>query len=108
MAGKPQAEIEDEICLRIEDYEWALRKHGVEPLIGHIESVIDPKFLAPVAWVGGMFTLFGQPVWGTVGAGSLGRVCVKPASCLLARQDFERRINPEISYVYELKQLSQQ
>ena len=29
----------------------ALRKHGVEPLIGHIESVIDPKFFAPVAWV---------------------------------------------------------
>ncbi|MCX6539248.1 MAG: hypothetical protein NT151_10010 [Acidobacteria bacterium] len=107
MASKSQREVEDEVGCRLEEYEWALKKHGIETLLGHIESVLDPRFLAPTVGLGGIVGLFGEPLWGALSAGAvlLGRASLKVASYFLTREDIARRTNPEVSYVYQAKKL---
>ena len=100
-----EREINDEVSQRLQDYEWAIKKHGLETVVGHLESIIDPRFLAPTAGLAGIVGLFGEPLWGALAAGCtlLGRVSLKLASYLLAREDLARKVNPEVSYVYQVK-----
>jgi len=107
MLGKSQAFIEDEISMKLEDYERALRKHGIKTVIGTIEEVLDGKYLLGASGVAGSLTLAGHPTLGALAAGLLigGKIGVKLIQTKLDFDDVERGPNSEISWVYEVKKL---
>lgn len=108
MVGKSADFIEDEIALRLEDYERALKKHGIKTVLGTIEETLDGKYLAGVAGMVGSFTLTGHPVLGTLaGAGlMIGKMGVKLFDAKLDFDDVELGPNSEISWVYEVRKLN--
>lgn len=105
MVGKPQSYIEDEISQRLDDYEWALRKLGVETVLGTIEDLLDGKFLMGAAAAGGLTAWAVQHWYGVLASGGLtiGKAGVSLAKRLLELKDVVRRTNPEIAYVHEIK-----
>jgi len=108
MVGKSQDFVEGEISTRLEDYEQALKKHGIKTVVGIIEELLDGKYLCEAFGIATNFTLAGHPVLGVL-AGSLlvgGRVTVKLVKTKLDFNDVVRGANAEISWVYEAKKLS--
>ncbi|MCX5643754.1 MAG: hypothetical protein NTZ17_03575 [Phycisphaerae bacterium] len=103
MLGKSQAFIEDEISQRLEDYEHALKKHGIRTVIGTIEEALDGKYILGA----GGFALVGHPILAALVAGLLvaGKVTVKLLQTSLKYDDVERGVNSEISWVHEVKGL---
>ncbi len=50
MIGKSQSFIEDDISIKLEDYEGALKKHGIKTVIGTVKEMLNSKdFLAGTA-----------------------------------------------------------
>ena len=108
MVGKSQDFVENEISTRLEDYEQALKKHGIKTVVGIIEELLDGKYLREAFGIAEILRLAGHPDLG-VFAGSLlvgGRVTVKLVKTWLDFDDVERGANAEISWVYEAKKLS--
>ena len=107
MVGKSQAFVEDEISIRLEDYEQALKKHGIKTVIGTIEEALDGKYLFGASGIAGSLTLAGHPVLGMLAAGLLigGKIGVKLIQTKLDFDEVERGHNSEISWVYETKKL---
>lgn len=108
MVGKPQAFIDDEVAEKLEGYEWALNKHGIESVLGTISEALDGKYLVGASSVTGSFTLAGHPTLGVLVGGALiaGRVTVKLAQAMLDLADAERGPDYEISWAYEVKKLT--
>ena len=46
-----ESQLEDEIAVRLDDYEWAIKKHGLKLVAGSINALLDPKFLTSAAAV---------------------------------------------------------
>lgn len=109
MVGKSTGFIEDEIALRLEDYERALKKHGIKTVLGTIEETLDGKYLAGAAGIVGSFTITGHPALGALaGAGLIiGKMGVKLFDAKLDFDDVELGPNSEISWVYEVRKLTE-
>lgn len=108
MVGKSQAFVEDEISIRLDDYEQALRKYGIKTVVGTIEEALDGKYLLGASSMAGSFTLAGHPILGMLAAGLLvgGKIGVKLMQAKIDFEDVERGANAEISWVYEATKLS--
>ena len=102
MVGKSQSFIEDEISERLEDYGWAIKKHGMKTVLGTIEESLDGKYL-----LGATVALHGDPAIGALLAGLVlaGKVFVKLRQTQLEYEDVERGPNSEIAWLYDLKKL---
>lgn len=107
MIGKSREFIEDDIAIKLEDYESALKKHGIMTVIGTVDEALDGKYLAGVLGVTAPLILTGHPTLGILaGAGLVvGKIGIKLSQVLLDYDDVERGTNSEISWVYEVKQL---
>lgn len=107
LLSQSQAYIQDEIEQRLEDYEWAIKKHGLETLIGFVQETLDGKFLTGLGAIAGGLTLAGFPTLGLFSASGLiiSKVCLKLASVLLDTADVRRGPNSEIAWIYDLKQV---
>jgi hypothetical protein len=107
MIGKSRDFVEDEIAIRLEDYEQALKKHGIKTIVGTIEEALDGKYLLGASGVAGSLTLAGYPTLGVLAEGFLigGKIVVKMVQTKLDFDDVERGPNSEISWVYEVKKL---
>ncbi len=101
MVGKSQSFIEDDISLKLEDYEMALKKHGIRALIGTISETLDGKYLLGSSL---MALLAGEPYL-AVGL-IIGKIGLQLVQKKLDFEDVERGPNSEISWVYEVKKLS--
>jgi len=107
MVGKSQAFIEDEISLRLEDYENALKKHGIKTVIGTIQETLDGTYLTGASAVTSSLSFAGHPVLGILAGSGLimGKVGVSLAKKMLDFDDVERGPNYEVSWVYEAKKI---
>jgi hypothetical protein len=63
MIGKPQSFIEDEIAIKLNDYEESLKKHGIRTFLGSLSEILDGKYLLGSTGIGGTLTLAGHPLW---------------------------------------------
>lgn len=105
MSGKPAAFVADEIATRLERYEWALRKHGVETVTGALERTINPDMIAGASVVGATLQLLmNQPVWALLASGGLvlGGAALSLSRVALARKDIAMN-HREIAYVHQVK-----
>jgi hypothetical protein len=103
MIGKSASYIEDEIAIRLEDYEFALKKHGIKMIIGEIEGILDPAFLAGSGLTSGTIGLLTEPLLGLASQGLLfgGKVLLNVAKYLLSRDELKN--SSEIAWVYDIK-----
>ena len=103
LKGTSLEEAKNIISQRLEDYEWAIKKHGLETKIGTFKCVIDSKFITALATGGGIAGLLGGPVWAAL-TGSL--ITLSKISLYIAERklDFEdiKRKN-EIALIYEIR-----
>jgi hypothetical protein len=59
----------DIIGQKIENYRWAIKKHGFQTSIGAIKQLFDWKESAVTMAVAGATGMFAGPVWGSIAAG---------------------------------------
>lgn len=104
MVGKSYSFIEDEVAIRLEDYGWAIRKHGLSTTIGLISSTMDSKSLiaGAAAAVGGAAA--GEPLIGMIGGSALlgGRVVLRIAKEALGVREARRGPHSEVAFVHEV------
>lgn len=107
LVGKPASYVADEIVNRLEDYDAAVTKHGIQTVVGSIEQILDPKFLAGAAAVSGATLLSGSILAALGAAGSLvaARIGLTVAR---SRLDIDRATadKREIAFVHEIAKLS--
>jgi hypothetical protein len=105
MVGKSQIYIEDEIAIRLDNYESALAKHGIKTIVGAIEESLDGKMFLQAFAIADRLNLAGHPTLGfLVGTGIIaGKIIIRLIQVKLGYDDIERSQDGEISWVYEAK-----
>ena len=105
LKGRSPKEIEDLIAIRIDDYEWALKKHGIKASLGAISCLPDPKFLAATSATVAASALAGGRFWAALAGASLtvGQALISFGSALVDGLDQRRKENYEIAYIYEVR-----
>lgn len=98
-------QIEDLVAVKLDDYQWTLKKHGLKTVIGTISSLLDPKFLgsASAATLTTAFAAGG--LWTTLTSLSLiiGKTAVTFGTKYIEGVDERRNSNYEIAYINEVK-----
>ncbi|MDH4203037.1 MAG: hypothetical protein OEV87_09090 [Phycisphaerae bacterium] len=107
MIGKSQAFIEDDISIKLSDYEEALKKHGIKTIIGTVKEILDGKFLIGTGAVAGATALASEPIFGILAEAGLiiANLAINIAEKKLDYEDIEKGPNSEISWVYQVKNL---
>lgn len=105
MVGKSQDYIENEIAIKLDDYQSALTKYGIKTIAGTIEESLDGQMFLKALAAGEALNLAGYPNLGfLVGTGIvIGKIAIKLTKVMLGYDDIERGPNSEISWVYEAK-----
>ena len=97
----------DLIALGIEDYEWAIRKHGLKTATGALSSIFSWKGLISITAGVGVGAAIGGPVWsaltGTIF--TVGRAAVWIAERMIQRKDIQRSPDAAVALIYDAKQL---
>jgi hypothetical protein len=103
LKSKSPEEVRDLIALRLDDYEWALKKHGIKTILGVISCVLDPKFLAASSVTVAATTHTAGNIWGALAGTTLavGRMVLSFGTAYVDSLD-ERR-NYEVAYVYDVR-----
>lgn len=104
MIGKSQSFIEDEIAIKLNDYENALKKHGIKTILGTLEEIISGDFFKNSLLASGLVALTTDPVLGIVAEASLlvYNVAIKLAKKKIDYEEVATGPNSEISWVYEV------
>jgi hypothetical protein len=105
MIGKSRQYISDEIQIRLDRYEAALRKHGVETVVGTIETLLDPRFMAATSAVAAALAVTAGVMTAAIAAGVL---FVGKGACSVARgvadlASVRKGGSSEIAALYQLK-----
>jgi|SRR5215213_1230895 len=102
---KGPEEMEDLIAIRLDDYQWALKKHGVKVSLGTLSCLLDPKFLGAVSATVAAAAVAGGGVWAALAGASLtiGQTVVSFGTRLIDALDERRKENYEVAYIHELQ-----
>jgi hypothetical protein len=102
-SGSPD-EVVELMQLRLDDYHWALRKHGIKTSIGALSCLLEPKFIgaSTAAIVAAAAT--GGASWASFVAASLvlGRSGLEFGTRLVDSVDALRRDNYELAYLHDV------
>lgn len=103
---KSPAYVRDELAVRLDDYEWALKKHGIKTIIGTATELLDPRFLGGVGAATVGLTVAGADFWAVVGAAGalVGRIVLSVTTRLVELGDI-RRGSCEVAFIHEAKKL---
>tara|TARA_R110002073_G_C9335683_1_gene569580 strand:+ start:120 stop:902 length:783 start_codon:yes stop_codon:yes gene_type:complete len=96
----------DIIGTKLDQYEWAIRKHGLKTVIGSVSVILDADSLAKIIVGASTTGLFGGPLWAAITSGLLvgGQVAMQVANKQVDLQDIKRGENSEIAYLYKIKE----
>jgi hypothetical protein len=100
-------EIEDLLAIRLDDYQWAIKKHGLKALMGSLSCLLDPKFLGGVSAAVAATAVAGGAGWAALAGASLsvGRALLSFGTAYVDGVDERRKENYEIAYLYEVQRL---
>lgn len=105
LSGKSEAQVTDEILIRLTDYRRALAKHGIETRVGAFERVVSwqPMLAKLTSVVTGV--ALGEPIAGMIGAGSvaIGEVAVALYRSRLALDKIHEK-HEDVSFVFEIEE----
>lgn len=99
-------EIEDTIALRLDDYHWAVNKHGLQTTLGTISRCLDPKFIGATSSVLVAGALTGDALLGTLAGSAIvvGQVAVGLRQEMIRRDDAIRgHKDYEIAFIHDVR-----
>lgn len=104
MKEKAPEEIEDLIAIRLDDYQWVLKKHGIKVSLGTLSCLLDPKFVGAVSATVAATAVAGGGVWAALAGASLavGQAVVSFGTALIDGLDQRRKDNYEVAYIHEV------
>lgn len=104
LATQSPATVEDLIAVRLDDYEWALRKHGIRTTIGALSCLLDPKFLAATSAITVATSVAGAGPWAALCAAALvvGRSALSFGTAYIDGLDERRKENYELAYLHKI------
>lgn len=105
--GKPIPFVTDALAVRLEDYEWALKKHGIETVLGSLADLLDARFLPAASVATAGLAVAGGEFWAAVGAAGIlvGKAAVSVTTKLVDLKDRKRGKYAEIAFIHEMKRL---
>jgi hypothetical protein len=100
-------EVRDLLAIRLDDYEWAMKKHGLKALMGSLSCLLDPKFLVGVSAAVTAGAVAGDSAWAALAGASLtvGRALLSFGTTYVDSIDERRKDNYEIAYLHEIQRL---
>jgi hypothetical protein len=110
LIGKPMSYVTDALATRLEDYEWALKKHGIETVTGSLSDLLDVRFLPAASAITAGFAVAAGSFWAAIGATglTLGKAALSITTRLVDLKDRERGQNSEVAFIHELKKISKE
>ena len=105
MVGKPLDFVTDELSDRIEKYDWAIRKHGFQVVIGTLACTLNPKYLLGTSALTAAVDFVSHEPFLSLLTGSglvIGRAALSLATTLVDRKDIEFA-NREVAFLLEAK-----
>lgn len=95
----------DIIGQKLDNYEWALKKHGMETVSGTIAQVFDLKSTVFTGLISATGTVLGGPVWGAIAAGLsyTSRTCLYFIERMISLKDLKRDQNSEVAILHDIK-----
>lgn len=105
LQAKDPSQVVSHMEQRLEDYEWALKKHGITTAIGVLSCLIDPKFLGTSAAAVAAVTAGAGGIWGALAGTTLaiGRSLATFGTTYLANADDLRQRRGELAYVHDIR-----
>lgn len=105
LKSKSPAAVQDLIAIRLDDYEWSVKKHGMKTKLGALSCVLDPNFLKATAAVVGVSALAGGELWAALSgaAVTIGGAAVSFGKSYIDSLDERRKDNYEIAYIHDIK-----
>lgn len=105
--GKNQAYIQDSLLKKIDEYEEACKKHGLELTLSTLKTTLESKSLLATISTATAAVLFGQPLvaGGALLAGAsleIGKIAVNIAEKRLELRTMKS--SSDVSYLFELKE----
>ncbi len=108
MVGKSQSFIEDEIFLKLEDYKWSLKKHGIKVISGSFSALLDIKNLLGAAISSySLYEIIHNPKFSFLLGSSImiGNTIFKMVDNLMQLQDIKVGPGSEIAYILDIQKL---
>jgi len=108
MGGKPTSFVSDAIAIRLDDYDRALKKHGIQTVTGTLSELLDPKLLSATVATAAGLGLAGGEFWAALGAVGIiaGKAAVSVTQKLVDLSDRKHGQGSEVAFVHELKKLT--
>ena len=97
----------DVIANKLEDYEWAIRKHGLKITTGALSSIFDWKGVVSVGAGVSIGAALGGPIWSVL-TGTLltvGKASVWVAERMIDMQDVKRGPDSSVALICDAKHL---
>lgn len=103
MLGKSRAYVEDEIAVRLDEYDRTLSKHGLASAVGTLATTLDSKVLMGGPAAVAALSYAGAKDWALAAGAAIviGRVAVHIAENLLAYRDLKEQ--SEVCFLAELR-----
>lgn len=98
--------VEDMLAMRIHEYEWALKKHGIATVTGVLSSILSSKTIALLGGAASVGSLIGIPSAALfAGAGiMIGKVIVGLKDNYISAQDLHEQ-HADIAFISDIKNL---
>jgi len=105
MVGRPEAFVCESVAARLERYEWALRKHGIQTVVGALERTVSASsVVGSVAAGAAIQYLAQQPLLSLLaGAGLLvANAAIYATTALITREDILVQ-NNDVAFVHHVR-----
>jgi hypothetical protein len=107
--AKTLSEAEDIIAQKLENYEWAIRKHGLRTVTGGLAAVLASDSLASIAAGAGIAALLHRPIWALISTGLIAgtKAALWVAERKIDLRDVKYGPNSEVALLYEARRLAE-
>ena len=104
LKAKTASEVQDSLLIKLDDYEWGLKKHGIKTATGTLSCVLDPAFLSATSVVAGAAGVACGPLLGALaGVGIVfGKALVSFGEQYVDSFDNRRGTNFEVAYIRDV------
>lgn len=90
---------------KLQDYQWALKKHGLKTITGGLSTLLEWETPAVAAAAGALASVVGGPIWAALAGGVAvaGKITVWVAERRIDHKDAVRGPHREVALLYDLR-----
>ena len=100
-------EVVEIMSVRLDDYEWALKKHGLQTFLGSLSCLLDLKFLTATSATIATSAVVGGSMLASLTGTSviIGRSVLEFGTRLIDAHDSLRKENYELAYLHDVRKM---